>query len=144
MGISFYGYLGDAPFRKHQGISLVDFTASNVELNYLEGWPVITDINAHLRFENDSMNIVASKGFIFNSEIRQANVYIDNFVSPTLDVKGSVDTRLKNLKTFVNSSTLKNKVSDYINNLEFNGKGDLDLELFLPLYGDFHTEMGGN
>ncbi|VAW68148.1 hypothetical protein MNBD_GAMMA08-1208, partial [hydrothermal vent metagenome] len=142
-GYQFYGYLNDAPFRENQGISLADFDAVNVDLTYLDNWPDIKNISANLRFVNDTMHVDAHHGYLYNSKITNTTVYIDNFISPTLDIKGKVDADLQDLKTFVKGSTLHEDVTDYINNLSFAGKGDLDLELFVPLYGEYRTEVGG-
>lgn len=142
-GYQFYGYLSDAPFRLSEGISLAVFDAKDVDLTYLENWPDVNNISANLRFENDTMLIKANKAELFDSEVVEAVVYIDNFISPTLDVKGKINGQLKDLKKFVNESTLRDDVSEYLNNLQFNGSAVLDLELFLPLYGDFRTEVGG-
>jgi len=142
-GYQFYGYLSDAPFRGSEGVSLADFNARGVNLRYLKNWPHIKDISANLRFENDSLFIMAEHARVFDSEIKDTVVYIDNFVSPTLDVKGSVNVNLQDIKKYVNASSLREDVTDYIDNLKFSGQGDLNLELFLPLYGDFHTEIGG-
>jgi len=139
----FYGYINDVPFRKGQGISLADFEASGVDLSYLDGWPLVENAAANLRFENDSMYINVHEARMFDSNIKEATVYIDNFISPTLDIKGKVNTQLSDIKKFVNESALRESVTDYINNLKIGGEGELDLEIFLPLYGDFRTEVGG-
>ncbi len=142
-GYLFYGYLNDAPFRNNQGISLADFNVSDVDVSYLENWPAINDIEANIRFENDSMLVDAHYGKLFDSTIKDTRVYIDNFISPTLDVKGKINTQLKDIQRFVNASSLHEDITDYIDNLQFSGQGELDLELFLPLYGDYKTEVGG-
>ncbi len=142
-GYQFYGYLGDAPFYKKQGVSLVEFNVEGVNLSYLDVWPSINDINAHLRIENDSILITGKSATVLNSKIRWARVYIDNLTSPTLDFKGKVNVQLPDLRKFVEQSGLHEQVSDYIGNIQLSGKGELDLELFLPLYGDYHTEWGG-
>jgi len=142
-GYQFYGYLHDAPFRNGEGVSLADFDVSGVQLDYLEKWPVITDMSANLRFLNDTMLINSKKARLFDSDIKETIVYIDNFVSPTLDVKGNVEVELQDLKRFTKESPLAKKVTSYISNLRFDGRGSLDLELFLPLYGDYRTEVGG-
>jgi len=142
-GYQFYGYVSDAPFRENEGVSLADFDAVNVDLTYLDNWPDVKDISANLRFVNDTMYVKAHHGHMFNSKITDTTVYIDNFISPTLDIKGKVDVDLQDLKTFVSESTLHEDVTDYIQNLSFSGKGDLDLELFVPLYGEYRTEVGG-
>jgi len=142
-GYQFYGYLTDAPFRKNEGISLADFNVSGVDLTYLKNWPSVKNISANLRFVNDTMTINAKQARLFDSKISATTVYIDNFISPTLDVKGNVDVNLQDIKKFVNGSPLRADVTDYIDNLKLKGKGKLNLELFLPLYGDYKTEVGG-
>jgi len=142
-GYQFYGYLDDAPFRRSEGVSLASFDVTGVDLSYLENWPNINNISANLRFENDTMLLKASEAELFDSKIEETVVYIDNFISPTLDVKGKVNVQLKDLKKFVNESSLREDVSGYLDNLQFSGTGILDLELFLPLYGNYHTEVGG-
>lgn len=142
-GMLFYGYLSDMPFRKKQGVFIADLNVSNVNLKYLDNWPVIHDMAGKLRFENDSLDINIKKGRVFGSNILHANAYIDNFFSPTLDIKGDIDTRLKDIQRYINESELKNRFSNYINNLTLTGKADLGLNIFLPLYGDYFTDVGG-
>ncbi len=142
-GYQFYGYLGDAPFRGSEGVSLADFNVSGVQLHYLENWPDVKNISANLRFVNDTMLVRAKHGRLYDSDIGETTAYIDNFISPTIDVKGKVKMQLKDIKKFVENSSLRDDVTDYIDNLTFGGQGDLSLELFVPLYGDFHTEVGG-
>lgn len=142
-GYQFYGYLADAPFSGNEGVSLADFNVSDIDLNYLENWPNVNNIAANLRFVNDTMLIQVERAQLLNSSVQNTTVYIDNFVSPTLDVKGNVNIDLQDIKNFINDSTLHEDVTDYINNLEFKGDGKLNLQLFMPLYGDYVTEVGG-
>jgi len=142
-GYQFYGYLSDAPFRKNEGVSLAEFDVVGVDVTYLQNWPDVNDVSANLRFENDSVFIAASHATLLDSKSKKTTVYIDNFVSPTLDVRSKIDTQLTNIKQFLNESSLREDVTDYVDNLQFGGAGVLDLELFLPLYGDFYTEVGG-
>jgi len=142
-GYLFYGNLTDAPFRGNEGVSLADFNVSGVDLRYLDNWPDVKNIAANLRFVNDTMLIKAHQGSIFDSKISNTTVYIDNFISPTLDVKGQVDVNLSDVKKFVDESTLREDVTDYIDHMKFNGRGDLNMQIFLPLYGDYKVEVGG-
>ena len=139
----FYGNVEDLPFADNQGVSLADFNVEQVDVHYLDGWPNVNNVSANLRFKNDAMQLIAHKGEMYRSKVKSVKVYIDNFVTPNLDVKGKIDTQLSDIKTFVDSSALKEMVTDYVDNLQFSGKGDLDLDIFLPLYGDFETEIGG-
>ncbi len=131
----FYGEIDDFPFRGNEGVSIADLDVTNLSVNYLDNWPIVRNISANIRFKNDTMLGKLQKGQVFDSKILNANVVIDSFVKPKLSINGQVDTQLKDLKRFVNESELRENATDYINNLKFKGKGLMDLEIKLPLYG---------
>lgn len=142
-GYIIYGKLTDFPFRQSEGVSLADFNVSNARLEYLKDWPVINEISANVRIENESLLLKANKGKIFDSNITQAKVYIDSFKSPNLDITGHIDTPLSGITRYIKQSPLWGGSSDYINNVELSGEGGLDLDLFVPLMGNSHIEWGG-
>lgn len=142
-GYQFYGKIKDFPFARNEGVSLADFSVKNVRLDYLEGWPAIDNISAHLRFENASMDIRANSGTIFDSRIRYADVSIASFASPILDIKGDIDANLEDVPRYLLESGLKSWIPGYVSNIKLAGKGKLGLELFVPLSGQGATEWGG-
>ncbi len=139
----FYGELDDFPFRGNEGISIADLDVENLSIDYLNNWPTVKDVAANIRFKNDAMHARLHKGQVLNSRILNANVIIDNFVKPKLSINGQMDTQLKDLKRFVNKSELRENVTEYIDNLEFGGKGIMDLDIKLPLYGKVTTKIKG-
>lgn len=142
-GYMIYGELTDFPFRQSEGVSLADFNVSNAKLAYLKDWPVITEISANVRIENESLLLKATKGKIFDSNIIQAKANIGSFKSPNLDITGRINTRLSDITQYIKQSPLAGGSSDYINNVELSGDGILDLDLFVPLVGNSHIEWGG-
>ena len=142
-GYQFYGNLSDMPFRGNEGVSLAFFELQNGHLHYLDNWPDIQGINATLRFENESMFIRGHSGNTFNSDIADAQVSINSFFSPVLEVKGNVDVDLSDIKRFLKSSIFKKGKKTYIENIDFIGNGSLDLNLFIPLSNNAITEWGG-
>jgi len=143
-GYQFYGKLRDMPFRHATGISLALLDVENVSLNYQKNWPIIQNIDAHLRFENESMLIAASHGLIFDSKIKQARAYIDSFYSPVLDISGQLDAELADIRSYLVNSSLRQHISGYIDNIELTGKGKLDLNLQIPLDNADNIEWGGH
>lgn len=142
-GYQFYGNLSDMPFRGGEGISLALFDVENVHLHYLDNWPGIQDLNARLRFENESMLIKGSSGSTFDSVITDAQVTIDSFYSPVLDVKGDVDVNLSDIRRFLKNSVLQKGTNAYIEDVGLTGRGSLDLNLSIPLANNSIAEWGG-
>ena len=142
-GYQIYGDLYDFPFSEYQGVSLADFNVSDLKLDYLDDWPAINEISANVRILSDSLLVAAKKGRVFNSNISKAKAYIDNFQSPTLDVKLNVDAKLTDVNKYLKESLFTDE-SSYINNIELDGVSNIDLDLFIPLQGNSHIEWGGS
>jgi len=143
-GYMFYGNLSDMPFRSSQGVSLALFDVENVHLHYLDNWPDIEGVNATLRFENESMFIKASGGRTYSSNIIDTQVSINNFFSPVLEVKGDVDVELSDIRTFLESSMLRDNKDSYIGNVGLKGDGHLGLNLSIPLTNESDTVWEAN
>jgi len=132
-GYMFYGNLGDMPFKGNQGVSLAFFDVENVHLHYLDDWPGINRASATLRFENESMFIKARAGRTFNSNITDAQVSINSFFSPVLEVKGDVGVDLEDIRPFLENSVLRDDKDSYIENIDLKGSAQLGLNISIPL-----------
>ncbi len=139
----FYGYLQDMPFRKAQGVSLAVFNTQDFELDYMPGWPAITGIESHARFENMSMSIAAKTGQIYDSVIQSALIVIDDFSTARLDVDGNVLASLSDIQKYLINSGLRSFIPDYVEKIELAGDGKLDLKLSIPLSTDEVTRWSG-
>ena len=135
-GYQFYGNLRDMPFRASQGVSLAVFDVEQVKLGYQKNWPQIDDIDARLRFENERMQINATRGQLLNSKITQALVEISSFRQPVLQINGVIDANLADIGKFFNASPLDKTIPDYFDNVLLQGQGALALELRIPLQGE--------
>jgi len=139
----FYGNLSDMPFKGNEGVSLAFFEVENVHLHYLEAWPDIKGVDATLRFENSSMFINAHAGHTFGSNITNAQVSINSFFSPELEIKGNVDVDLSDIRPFLEKSVLRDNKGSYIENVDLTGDGSLDLNIMVPLVEASLTEWSG-
>lgn len=134
-GYQFYGNLQDMPFRASQGVSLAVFDVEQVTLDYQEKWPQINAIDAQLRFENESMQLDAKRGKLFDSQIKQTRVEISSFRKPLLNIDGAIDTNLADIAKFFSGSPLDKAIPGYFDNVLLQGKGELALQLDIPLQG---------
>ncbi len=132
-GYQFFGKLTDMPFANNAGISLAYFSIDDAQLEFLEDWPSIQNISAALRFENNSMKIVADAGQIYNSQLRNVDTTIASFSSPQLNISGVVDASLGDIPQYLLNSGIKHVMPEYMNNLQLKGKGELGLHLEIPL-----------
>jgi uncharacterized protein YhdP len=85
------GDLANFPFLdRKQGQFLVTVKAQDVTLDYGTGWPVISGIDADLRFEGNGM-VELQRGSILGARLSQTRAEIPDFDAPvsTLKVKGT-------------------------------------------------------
>lgn len=139
----FYGNLRDMPFRASQGVSLAVFDVEQVKLDYQENWPQIEGIDGRLRFENERMQIDATRGQLLNSQIKQTTVEISSFRQPVLQIDGAIDVQLADIGQFFNSSPLHKTIPAYFDNILLQGEGELALQLRIPLKGKHSVNWSG-
>lgn len=139
----FYGALRDMPFRASQGVSLAVFDVEQVKLDYQKNWPQIDGIDGQLRFENERMQIDATRGQLLNSQIKQTRVEISSFRQPVLQIDGAIDAQLADIGQFFNSSPLHKTIPAYFDNVLLQGEGELALQLRIPLKGKQSVNWSG-
>lgn len=126
-----HGRLKEFPFHKsHSGHFEVQFTARDMTLDYWPGWPRVEKINAEVRFRNNSFDLLASEGKIFNIKIRKLHAEIESLrpTSPlriSLQSDGPVNDQLR----FLAESPLKTRFAPLVKN--FSGSGDASLRFNL-------------
>jgi uncharacterized protein YhdP len=99
------GRSGEFPFLdRKQGQFLVTVKAQGVTLDYGTGWPVISGIDADLRFEGTGMVVQARRGSILGATLSQTRAEIPDFDAPvsTLKVKGRAEGETSEFLKFIN------------------------------------------
>lgn len=142
-GYQFYGELRDMPFRLSQGVSLAVFDVKQVKLDYQKNWPQIDGIDAQLRFENESMQLDATRGQLLDSQIKKTRVEISSFRQPVLQINGAIDANLADIGQFFSESPLHKAIPAYFDNVLLQGEGELALQLRIPLHGKQTVNWSG-
>lgn len=104
-------------------------------LDYVEGWPRISQIEADLLFERGRMEIVGRSGVILGARVGNTRVGIPNLMSkdPRLVLDGSAEGPSADFLKFVQESGLRRMLGGVMDGMSAQGRGRLRLRLELPL-----------
>ena len=130
------GDLAHFPFLDpKQGQFLVTVKAKDVTLDYGTGWPMISGIDADLRFEGSGMLVEAKRGSILGARLSQTRAEIPDFDAPvaTLKVKGHVEGETSEFLKYIVQSPVAAQIDHFTEGMSASGKGRLDIGLVIPL-----------
>lgn len=100
-------------------------------------WPVLTDINAHLRFAGNGMFITGQSARSLGLRASEVEVEIPSFSKPVLTVKGRADGDLSQALRYLNEGVmLRRLLSSAFSESHGRGPTSVDLDLSIPLSGD--------
>ncbi|MDS4013572.1 MAG: YhdP family protein [Candidatus Accumulibacter sp.] len=130
------GDLAHFPFLdRTQGQFLVTVKARDVVLDYAQGWPAISGIEADLRFEGAGMVVEAKRGAILGARLGPTRAQIADFDAPvaTLKVKGVAEGETAEFLKFIAQSPVAAQIDHFTAPMGAIGKGRLDIGLTIPL-----------
>lgn len=131
-----HGRINDFPFKDNTGKFQVTAYTEDAVINYAQGWPLLKKTRAKLDFINSEMNIVIHEGKIFNSNITDTRVVIQDMEAdiPVVNIKGTVsgasEEKLQYLRV---ADGLKDTFEKSLEDISMQGTSKLDLELDIPL-----------
>jgi len=103
-------------------------------LRYQQDWPALRELAGELRFRNRGMLITADGGRIDSSELRQAQARIDDLSDPRLQITGELRGPLAGMQSTLQRSPIL-PASGRVDQLRWQGRGDLSLNLGFPFQG---------
>ncbi|WP_291983456.1 YhdP family protein [Candidatus Accumulibacter sp. ACC005] len=130
------GNLANFPFVDHtQGQFLVTVKAQGVTLDYGNGWPEITGLDADLRFAGNGMLVDVRRGAILGASLAQTRAEIPDFDAPvsTLKVQGRAEGDTAQFLKFIVDSPVAERIDHFSDAMRASGKGRLDIGLVIPL-----------
>jgi len=132
-GIVYNGRVKDFPFRSNQGQFKVEFDAEDVELDYHEGWPRVTQVNMDAVFTSLGMDIRIKRANIFDSEITDSRATIPKFKLPVLHLQGDVSGSLKDVARFLVESPAAPGGKNFVQQARIEGPAHTRFEAEIPL-----------
>jgi uncharacterized protein (TIGR02099 family) len=140
-----YGALDDFPYDHKQGKFEVRFKVRDGILNYYHNWPRLEEVEADIAFVGRGLSINATSGKIFEADIQQTSVAIENLDSdnPILQIEGDAKTTSSDLMRYLQEAELTGTYDDAMSEMSLSGRNDLKLSLTIPLK-EGHTRFSGN
>ncbi|MDP8567253.1 YhdP family protein [Methylophilus aquaticus] len=119
------------------GLGLFRVTAQvqQAKLEYGTGWPVVSDVEAFLKFEGQRMDIEVKNAMTVGQRITQAHVEIPRLDAdwPMLNIKSVAHSNIDQGVKFVNNSPVKEVTMGFTDDLKATGEAELHLDLQIPL-----------
>lgn len=128
------GPMREFPFEEGQGRFVAEAQIRDTTLDYADNWPVVTGIEAQVRFEAAGLSGSVERGVIAGSRLRRADVGIDNLRRPTLSVDGDVDSDVQRLLAFLRNSPAGQPLGEAVVAARGQGPARVRLALELPLF----------
>ena len=131
----FKGPADDFAFSKtHNGHFEVLFNVEDVILDYLEQWPRLEEVDAQVRFHNNSLDINLFSAKYLESEIHQAKAHIRSLdpISP-IEVNGVASGPIKDSMHLLTETSLKKDFGTLAEALSFTGDNKVYLDFEIPL-----------
>lgn len=129
------GPLRDFPFDQgRNGHFEVRFDVSDLQLNYLPEWPLLTIDDAEVRFHNNSLDIQLRDGRLYDSRVLPTHARIETLhpVAP-LEICGEVQGPLADPLRLLAESPLKARFGKLTGGLQAQGQSRLALDFAVAL-----------
>ncbi|MCG6966617.1 MAG: TIGR02099 family protein [Chromatiaceae bacterium] len=139
------GPLSDFPFENSRdGTFQVVFDTSELSLDYLEGWPPIEGLGAHVRFHGNQLEIDAHAGRILDSQLVETSAHIDSLRPGSgIDIRGRVVGPLNDNLRVLGEPALRERFGRFAETLRGEGRSELTLDFSLPLAGHGTQSLNG-
>lgn len=146
-GVVLHGDLKDFPFTQGQGRFEVGFEARQMELDFLEGWPHFSGLDARVVFLGQGLAISASRGKLFNAELKRTQVRIPVLKRAVLEVDGQARVLDQDVLRLLTETPLNEAIGRHLSRMRHQGSTELQLRIEAPLSSkikDRHLQVEGS
>lgn len=143
-GLLVYGELDQFPFNHGQGVFEVLLDATKVELQFAPDWPHLTNVNAEILFQKDSLMVTAEHAEVNGMNITQTLVQIPSFKNSNyLLVEGRAQGRVTNGLRFLQETPLHHTVDMLLDQTIPSGFLKVELDFKVPFVDTLSAEVNG-
>ena len=127
------GNLNDFPYHEHNGVFQVLFPLQDVKMQFLKGWPLITETSATVKFHNQSLFVTNAKGKTKAASLTNGYAEIINLTDPHITFTTDAHAKNEDIQSYVWNSPLDKILGDSLRLFQFEGDSRLNLKLEVPL-----------
>ena len=131
-----HGNINHFPFDNHEGAFQILFSPQDVNMQFLEGWPMVTDTSATIKFNNRSLFLYDAEGKTQGASLFNAYAEIIDLDAPHLSFFTDAHAANTDIQSYIWNSALDEVMGDAMRLFQFEGESDLSLNLEVPLDAD--------
>ncbi len=129
-----YGPVNRFPFKHQEGRFEVLFGVENMLLDYMPGWPELTDALAEVHFINNGLQMRLMDGRMLSSRLQDVSLRIDQLRNPTpLLIQGLAKGPFKDLMSILGDTPLRKDFKSFVEAVSVGGDISTRLDLAIPL-----------
>lgn len=129
----FHGKTSDFPFKHGEGVFDIKFHLQHGELDYAPGWPALKDLDADVRFLDQSLEAHARGGKFQGADITKATARFDDLATGVLVVDGTARGTAATSLDFLRTGPLKDTLAVFLDGLTATGGSDAAVHAVLPV-----------
>ena len=143
-GLLVYGELNQFPYVDGQGVFEVLLDATELELKFSPDWPSLTNLNAEILFEKESLMVTATHAEISGLDITHTVVEIPSFEkSDYLLVEGLAEGGVEEGLKFLQQTPLHEAIDEFMDAVKPSGLVNVELDFKVPLVDDVEAVVNG-
>ena len=127
------GPLDRFPYRQGGGEFRTELQIRDLYLNYANGWPAITNGQARLIFNNESLRLDMEEGKIDGHPLHDLYMVSDQVGKSPLSIHGQIVSESNSLLHSLENTPLRERGAQFNSLLSLQGYAFLDLEVEVPL-----------
>ncbi|NCA71036.1 MAG: hypothetical protein EOM91_13200, partial [Sphingobacteriia bacterium] len=128
------GHPVDLPFQGDEGRFELRLDFADAILDYRPGWPALRELAGQLRIRDQSLDIVAERGRIFDSSLTRVEASLPRLRGPApLHIQGTAEGPFADTLRALAETPLATRLGRLAESLVVSGDSHLELEMDLPL-----------
>ncbi|VAW50591.1 hypothetical protein MNBD_GAMMA06-1670 [hydrothermal vent metagenome] len=130
------GDLNDFPYKNNEGVFQMLLPLQDVNMKFMEEWPLLTDASGILKFNNQSLVLTNAKGKTLDVQMFNGRAEFLDITVPHLTFKTDARGKNEELQRYIWNSPLNETLGDTMHLFQFKGDNNLSLTLEVPLDED--------
>jgi len=131
-----HGGIDSFPFDEHDGVFQALFFASDINMRFLDDWPLLERASAMVKFNNKSLVVTNASGETQGAELFNGHAEIPDLTASHLTVTTDAHGKNEDVQSYIWQSPLDDVLGDAMRLFQFSGKSDLTLKIDVPLSDD--------
>lgn len=128
-----FGRASDFPFDDNNGLFEVSMQARDIDLHWLEGWPMAEAMDGTITFNGSGFSAITERGRIDSLQIDRGLIAIDDMRVPRLTIDASGTDAIESMLVFANTGPLQNILEPALSDVVSSGNAGMDLKIQVPL-----------